>query len=89
MSLLVNPKWRISFPQLFAVKRGILGKLDWGSLVDFHEEASQATQSYEERQAGLEARFLDVLEDALTRIQRNPRLYQKVFGKRHHEYPSQ
>ncbi len=44
------------------------------------EEANQATQFYEERQSGLGTRFLDVLEDALTRIQRNPRLYQKVSG---------
>ena len=44
------------------------------------EEADQAAQFYEERQSGLGTRFLDVLEDALTRIQRNPRLYQKISG---------
>lgn len=35
-------------------------------------------QSYEEKQAGLGARFLDEIERSLDRIARNPYLYQEV-----------
>lgn len=41
-------------------------------------EADSAVSFYKERQAGLEVRFLDSLEDALRRIQRHPLIYRKV-----------
>ena len=41
-------------------------------------EADAATAFYQERQSGLSKRFLDNLEDAATRIVRNPYLYKKI-----------
>jgi len=43
-------------------------------------EADHAANFYEGQQTGLGTRFLDGVEDALTRIQRHPRLFQIVSG---------
>ncbi len=43
-------------------------------------EADHAATFYEGKQAGLGTRFLDGVEDALTRIQRHPRLFQAISG---------
>ncbi len=44
------------------------------------DEADAAAAFYQEKQPGLEQRFLEVLEDALRRIQRRPKLYQSSEG---------
>jgi toxin ParE1/3/4 len=46
-------------------------------------EADEAARFYAERQAGLDGRFLDLLEDALNRIRRRPKMYPKVKGDIH------
>jgi plasmid stabilization system protein ParE len=42
------------------------------------KEAEAAADFYREKQPGLEQRFLEVLEDALRRIQRRPQIYQAI-----------
>ncbi len=42
------------------------------------EEADNAAAFYHMQQPGLEKRFLEALEDVITRIRRNPLLYRKV-----------
>lgn len=43
-------------------------------------EADEAAAFYKDRQLGLEKRFLQALQDAITRIQRNPHLYRRIEG---------
>ena len=45
------------------------------------EEVDAAAKFYQKKQPGLEQRFLEVLEDALRRIQRRPQIYQIIWGK--------
>jgi len=45
------------------------------------KEADDAALFYQKQQPGLETRFLDALEDAITRIRRNPLLYRKIDGE--------
>lgn len=45
------------------------------------EEADNAASFYKMQQPDLEKRFLETLEDAITRIRRNPLLYRRVEGK--------
>ena len=45
------------------------------------DEADAASAFYQEKQPGLEQRFLEVLEDALRRIQRRLHMYQKNRGR--------
>jgi toxin ParE1/3/4 len=45
------------------------------------EEADDAASFYHMQQPGLGKRFLEALEDAITRIRRNPLLYRKVDGE--------
>lgn len=52
-------------------------------LPEAQREAAEAAQFYWERQPGLEQRFLDILEDALHRILRRPRLYPQVVDDIH------
>ena len=42
------------------------------------EEADHAASFYSSKQAGLDRRFLETLEDTIARIRRNPTLYRKV-----------
>ena len=55
--------------------------------VRWHEkaklEADAAATFYQEKQPGLEQRFLDILEDALRRIRRRPHMYPKIEGEIH------
>ena len=44
------------------------------------EEANHAALFYKEQQPGLEKRFLEALEDTITRIRRSPLQYRKVDG---------
>jgi plasmid stabilization system protein ParE len=46
-------------------------------------EADEAAKFYQHKQPGLEQRFLDIMEDALRRIQRRPRLYPKIDDEIH------
>jgi len=46
-------------------------------------EADEAACFYQARQPGLDRRFLDILEDALRRISRRPRMYPTVEGDIH------
>lgn len=41
-------------------------------------EVQQATAYYQTKQAGLEKRFLESIEDAVLRIQRNPLIYKCI-----------
>jgi toxin ParE1/3/4 len=43
-------------------------------------EADHAAAFYQSKQQGLERRFLDNLEDALDRIQRNPQVFRCIAG---------
>jgi len=45
------------------------------------EEIKDSISFYEEKQAGLGKRFLGALEDAISRIRRNPLLYRKIDGE--------
>ncbi len=45
------------------------------------QEADEAASFYQSQQSGLETRFLEALEDAITRIQRNPLLYRRIDGE--------
>ena len=45
------------------------------------EEVDAAASFYQKKQSGLEQRFLEVLEDALRRIQRRPQIYQIIWGE--------
>jgi len=45
---------------------------------DALREADETAAFYQEKQSGLEKRFLDNLEDATARIARNPYLYRKI-----------
>ncbi len=53
----------------------------------FHPEAlreiDHVTAYYREKQAGLETRFLETVEDAVLRIQRNPLMYKRIEGELH------
>ena len=55
--------------------------------VRWHEEAKleadAAARFYQEKQPGLEQRFLDILEDALIRIRRRPHIYPNIEGEIH------
>jgi toxin ParE1/3/4 len=42
------------------------------------EELEQAIQFYKSKQAGLEKRFLEAVDDAITRVCRNPLIYRKI-----------
>ncbi|ESS70804.1 plasmid stabilization system [Methyloglobulus morosus KoM1] len=42
------------------------------------EELEQAIQFYKSQQAGLEKRFLEAVDDAITRVCRNPLIYRKI-----------
>ncbi len=42
------------------------------------EEVNAVAAFYQEKQPGLEIRFLEVLEDALRRISRRPQMYQTI-----------
>jgi plasmid stabilization system protein ParE len=44
-------------------------------------EADHAAAFYKEQQPGLEVRFLEALNDAISRIRRNPLLYRCVDGE--------
>ena len=44
------------------------------------EEADQAAAFYRGQKLGLEVRFLEALNDAISRIRRNPLLYRRVEG---------
>ena len=44
-------------------------------------EADHAAAFYREQQPGLEIRFLEALNDAISRIRRNPLLYRRVEGE--------
>ena len=44
-------------------------------------EADDAALFYQKQQPGLETRFLEALEDAITRIRRNPLLYRRIDGE--------
>jgi toxin ParE1/3/4 len=44
-------------------------------------EADDAAFFYQKQQPGLETRFLEALEDAITRIRRNPLLYRRIDGE--------
>lgn len=46
-------------------------------------EAGEAARFYGEKQPGLDRRFLDILDDALHRIRRRPRMYPTVEGDIH------
>ncbi len=48
---------------------------------DALEEADEAAAFHKQRRPGLERRFLDALNDAITRIRRNPFLYRRVEGE--------
>ena len=45
---------------------------------DAVEEVDAIAAFYQEKQPGLEQRFLEVLEDALRRIERRPHMYQVI-----------
>jgi plasmid stabilization system protein ParE len=45
------------------------------------EEADNATAFYKEQQLGLEVRFLEALNDTISRIRRNPLLYRRIEGE--------
>ncbi len=45
------------------------------------QEIDEAAAFYKERQPGLERRFLEALQDAITRIRRNPLLHRRVEGE--------
>ena len=51
----------------------------------FHPEAlreiDHAAAYYKDKQAGLETRFLEIVEDAALRIQRNPLMYKRIEGE--------
>ncbi|MEO6202051.1 MAG: hypothetical protein ABIU05_07420 [Nitrospirales bacterium] len=42
------------------------------------EEINAVAAFYQEKQPGVEIRFLEVLEDALRRISRRPQMYQTI-----------
>ena len=42
------------------------------------EELEQAIQFYKSQQAGLEKRFLEAVDDAITRVCRSPLIYRKI-----------
>lgn len=42
------------------------------------QEADHASFFYGTKQAGLDRRFLEALEDAIARIRRNPKLYREI-----------
>lgn len=44
-------------------------------------EAEEAAAFYQERQSGLERRFLEALQDAIAHIRRHPLLYRRVEGE--------
>lgn len=46
-------------------------------------EVDDAARFYQEKQQGLEQRFLDTLEEAVRRIQRRPKMYPKIEGEIH------
>ena len=50
-------------------------------LTEAVKEVDAASSFYQEKQPGLEQRFLEVLEDALRRIQRRPKMYQTIEGE--------
>ena len=43
-------------------------------------EADEAAAFYREQQAGLEVRFVEALDDAISRIRRNPAMYRRIEG---------
>ena len=47
---------------------------------DALDEADQAAEFYRSQQAGLEIRFLDALNDAITRIRSHPERYRRIAG---------
>lgn len=55
--------------------------------VQWHKEAqretAEAARFYQEKQPGLEQRFLDILEEALQRILRRPKLYPLIENQIH------
>ncbi len=44
-------------------------------------EAGEAVAFYEEQQPDLEARFLEALNDTISRIKRNPSIYRRLEGE--------
>jgi plasmid stabilization system protein ParE len=44
-------------------------------------EADDTAAFYKEQQPGLEARFLEALNDAVARIRRNPLMYPRIEGE--------
>lgn len=54
-------------------------KLRWQT--EAVNEVEAAASFYQNKQPGLEQRFLEVLEDALRRIQRRPHMYQQIEGE--------
>ncbi len=49
--------------------------------VEAVDEVDAVAGFYQEKQSGLEQRFLEVLEDAVWRIQRRPQVYQIIWGE--------
>ena len=45
------------------------------------EEVEEAAVFYEDRQPGLGNRFMEALEDMISRMRRNPLLYRKIDGE--------
>lgn len=45
------------------------------------QEINAAAESYERKSAGLGHKFLDRVEQALAKIKRNPKGYQKIIGE--------
>ncbi len=45
------------------------------------QEADEAAAFYQDRQPGLERRFLEALDDAIARVRRNPLIYRRVEGE--------
>lgn len=45
------------------------------------DEVDAAAGFYQEKQPGLDQRFLEILEDALRRIQRRPQMYQTIWNE--------
>ncbi|MCO6442090.1 MAG: type II toxin-antitoxin system RelE/ParE family toxin [Nitrococcus mobilis] len=44
-------------------------------------EADEAAAFYKEQQPGLETRFLEALNDTISRISRNPLIYRRIEGE--------
>ena len=45
------------------------------------KEADEAALFYQKQQPGLETRFLEALEDAISRVRRNPLFYHRIDGE--------